>query len=63
MIFIYEYMIFGGVLAVACVAYILSLQYHLRLDEENRLRMTREYQTNAASSSLSDSLLSSAVEV
>jgi uncharacterized protein (UPF0333 family) len=51
MIFIYEYLIFGGVLAVIVLAYVVTLIHYTRR------------QINSASSSSTESLLSSAVEV
>ena len=52
MIFIYEYLIFGGVLMVIVLAYVAALIHYTGRD-----------QINSTSSSSTDSLLSSAVEV
>jgi hypothetical protein len=55
MIFIYEYLIFGGVLMVVVLAYVFVLIHYTGRDQRDRI--------NAAASSSTESLLSSGVEV
>ena len=65
MIFIYEFLIFGGILLVIVVAYILSLDFHLRRDQSylNRENQENQDQVNSASASSTDSLLPSVATV